>query len=72
MSDKSDISIENPAAGGSPTDNTMMRRVTGKAATSSLFSERVENTSGNFFPLTMGMKSTPKKILEKLMTLGLK
>ena len=32
----------------------MMRRVTEKLATSSSFSESVKNTSGNFFPFTMG------------------
>ena len=46
----SDISIENPALGGLPTDNTMMHEV--KA--SSLSSEGVKNTLGNLFLLTMG------------------
>ena len=32
----------------------MMHRVTEKTATSTSFSERVTNTSGNFFPFTMG------------------
>ena len=40
--------------GGSPTNDTMMHGVTEKAATSSLFSERVKNKLGNFFPFTMG------------------
>ena len=40
LSELSDISIENPAVGGSPTDNNMMYGVTDKSATSSSFSER--------------------------------
>ena len=39
----------------SPTDNTMMAGVTEKQATSSSFSERVENTFGNIFPFTKGV-----------------
>ena len=54
MSELSDISTENVATTKSPTDNTMMHGVTEKQATSSSFSERVKNTSGNFFPFTMG------------------
>ena len=54
MSELSDISTENVATTGSPTDNIMMHGMTEKPATSSLFSERVKNTSGNFFPFTMG------------------
>ena len=48
MSELSDISIENPAVGGSPTDSTMMHEETKKAATSSSFLEQVKNTLGNF------------------------
>ena len=48
MSELSDISIENPAVGGSPTDSTMMHGETKKAATSSSFLEQVKNTLGNF------------------------
>ena len=54
MSELSDISIDNPSVGGSPTNDTMMHGVTEKAATSSLFSERVKNKLGNFFPFTVG------------------
>ena len=54
MSELSDISTENAATAGSPTDNTTMHGVTGKAVMSSSFSERVKNTLGNFFPSTMG------------------
>ena len=42
------------ATANSPADNTMMRGVTEKPATSSSFSERVKNTLGNFFPFKMG------------------
>ena len=54
MSELSDISNENEATTKSLTDNTMMVGMTEKPATSSSFSERVENTLGNFFPFTMG------------------
>ena len=54
MSKLSDISTENVATTRSPTDNTMMHGVTEKPARSSSFSERVNNTLGNFFPFTMG------------------
>ena len=54
MSELSDISTQNGATVRSPTDNTMMHGVTEKPATSSLFSERVKNTLGIFFPFTMG------------------
>ena len=54
MSELSDISTENVATTRSPTDNTMMHSVTEKLETSSSLSERVKNTSGNFFPFTMG------------------
>ena len=54
MSELSDISTENEATTTSPTDNTMMLGVTEKPATSSSFSERLNNTFGNFFPFTMG------------------
>ena len=54
MSEQSDISTENVASTRSPTDNTMMHGVMKKPATSSSFSERVKNTLGNFFPVTMG------------------
>ena len=50
MSELSDISTENPATAGLPTDNTMMHGVTERAAMSSSFSERVKNTVENFFP----------------------
>ena len=54
MTELSDISTENVATTRSPTDNTMMVGTTEKPATSSLFSKRVKNTLGNFFPFTMG------------------
>ena len=54
MSELSDISPENVVTTRSPTDTTMMHRVTEKTATSSSFSERVNITLGNFFPLTFG------------------
>ena len=54
MSQLSDISTEIVATRRSPTDNTMIVGVTEKQATSSSFSERVKNTFGNIFPLTMG------------------
>ena len=54
MSELSDISTENVAKTRSPTDNTMMHRVTGKTATSYSFLERVKNTLGNFFLFNMG------------------
>ena len=54
MSELSDISTENVATTASPTHNTMMLCVTEKPATSSSFSERVKNTFGNIFPITMG------------------
>ena len=44
MSELSNISTENAAAAGSPTENTMMRGVTDKVVTSSSFPERVKNT----------------------------
>ena len=53
MSEKSDISIENPAVGESP-DNNMMHGMTEKAENASLFSERVKNTLEIFFfPFSM-------------------
>ena len=55
MSELSDISTENTAAAGSPTDNSMLHGVTGKVVTFSSFSERVKNTLRNFFPFIMGM-----------------
>ena len=55
MSELSDISTEIVATRRSPTDNTMMARVTEKQATSSLFSERVKNTFENISPFTMGV-----------------
>ena len=54
MSELSDISTENLATTRSSTDNTMMLGVTKKPATSSSFSERVNNTFGNFFTFNMG------------------
>ena len=54
LSELSNISIEKLAVEGSPKKNTMIQRVTQKAATSSSFSQRVKNTLGNFFPFTMG------------------
>ena len=54
MSELSDISTENVETTRSPSDNTMMHGVTEKPATSCSFLERVKNTLGNFFPLTMG------------------
>ena len=79
MPEMFDISMENPAVGGSPAVNAMMRGVTEKAATSSSFSERVKNTLGYFFLITRGTRTGDevdthqgKKIIEKLMTLSLK
>ena len=46
MSELSDISIEKPAAEGSPTDHFMMQGKSGKTA-------RVKNTLGNFLPFTI-------------------
>ena len=41
----SDLSIDNPGVGGSPTDNTMMHGLTEKTVTSSSsFLERAKNT----------------------------
>ena len=54
MFELSDISIENPADGGSPFDNNMMHGVTEKTASSSSFSERVKNNSGKFFSVYYG------------------
>ena len=54
MSELSDISTEVTATRRSPTDNTMMASGTGKQTTSSSFSERMKNTFGNIFPLSMG------------------
>ena len=54
MSELSDISTENVATTRSSTDNTMLHGVMEKPATSALFSERVKNTLGKFFPFTMG------------------
>ena len=56
MPEITDISIENPAVGGSSTVNIMMRGVTEKAATSSSFSKRVKNTLGFFFLFTRGTR----------------
>ena len=57
MSELSDISTENVATTRSPTDNTIMHRVTEKTATSSSLSEGVINTLGIFSPFTMGTAS---------------
>ena len=54
MSELSDILTENPVAAGSPIKNTMINGLTERVATSSSFSERVENTLRNFFPFTVG------------------
>ena len=54
MSELSDISTKIVATRRSPTDNTMMAGVAEKQATSSSFSERVENTFGNIFIFIMG------------------
>ena len=54
MTELSDISTEIVATRRSPIDNTMMAGVTEKQAMSSSFSERVKNTFGNIFPITMG------------------
>ena len=54
MSELSGISTKNPVVGGSPTSITMMHGVTEKAATSYSFSERVKNTLGIFYLLSMG------------------
>ena len=65
MSEMSDISTEIVATKKSQTDNTMMTGVTEKLATSSSFSERVQNTFGNIFLFTMGvgtdMNVNPRK-----------
>ena len=53
ISELSGISTDNVATTRSPTDNSMMHGVTEKTATSSSFSERVKNISGNFFRFTM-------------------
>ena len=53
MSELSDISTENMATTRSPKDNTMTLGVTEKPTMSSLSSERVKKTFGNF-PFTMG------------------
>ena len=52
----------------------MIHGVSEKAATSSSFSERVENALGNFFPFTMGtgIGDEVDTQEEKLMTLSLK
>ena len=50
----SDTSTESAVTVRSPTDNTMMHRLTEKTATSSSFSERVKKTLGNVFVFTMG------------------
>ena len=55
MSELSDISTEIVATRRPPRDNAMMAGVTEKQATSSSFSERVNNTFGNIFPFTMGV-----------------
>ena len=58
LSEVSDISIENPAVEGPPTENIMMMNgVFQKAVTSSLFSERLKNTLGMFLPFTMGTRT---------------
>ena len=54
MSELSDISTEIAATRRSPTDNNMMASGNEKQTTSSSFSERMRNTSGNIFPFTMG------------------
>ena len=78
MSELSNISIEKAATAGSPTDNTMMHGVTGKAVMSSSFSERVKNILGNFFPSTMGsgtgdeLDTHRRRTMKKLMILVLK
>ena len=55
MSELSDISVEELVVEGSPTDLTiMMQALSEKAATSSLFWERIKNTIGNFYPFTKG------------------
>ena len=54
MSELSNVLIQNTEVGRKPTDNTMMRGVAEKAASSSRFLERLKNTLGNFFPLTIG------------------
>ena len=55
MSELSNISTEIVATRRSPTDNTMMAGGTEKQTTSSSFSERMRNTLGNIFPITMGV-----------------
>ena len=47
MSELSNISIENPAVGASPTDNSHMHGVPEKAARSSSFSDRFKKTLEN-------------------------
>ena len=54
MSELSDISTEVVATRRSPTDNTMVADATEKQTTSSSFTERMKNTFGIIFPLTMG------------------
>ena len=54
MSELSDLATENPADGGSPTENNMMHGLTEKTASSSSFSERVKNNSRKIFPVYYG------------------
>ena len=61
MSELSDISTENVTTTRSPTDNTMMHDVTEKPATSSSFTERLKNNSGNFFSFTTGTGTGDEK-----------
>ena len=54
MSELSVISIEKPAVGCSPTDNTMIVGVKEKAATSFLFSESDTKCFGKFLSVYYG------------------
>ena len=65
MSDLFDISTENPAVGGSSTDNTLMHGLTEKSATFSLFSQRVKNTLGIFFPFYLKTASGDEEDIQK-------
>ena len=57
MSELSDLSIEKPAVGGSPTDNTKTRGVTEKTATSSSFSGRGKKKFWEIFPVYNGNRN---------------
>ena len=57
MSELSDIMIEKLAEEGSPTAHTMMHGVSGKAARSSSFLNRMKKYSGDFLPIYHGSRN---------------